>query len=530
MRSILSIKKVFHFSIYGTLLLCFQHELQSQEDQDYFKKWLDEDVVYIITHEERTVFGKLSAPEEKERFIEQFWNRRNPAQGTSFNEFKEEHYRRIKYANERFSAGFPGWMSDRGKIYIKFGPPDEIRSNPSGGMHSREVYQGGGTAVTYPFEIWWYRYIDAIGQDIEMEFVDRLNSGEFRLAFDHFEKEVGFEMGMGPTTFEELGLVTRAEINRSRFLGNPGNPYIHSTRTQDQPMERLNRYSQLMKPPVIRFEDLKMLVRTRVRFNQLPVSVVVHVIPVHEELSLASVTAKIEINSENYVKIGDNWSSEARVYGRLTDLTGKVVYEFDDDIVSKLRSPPTRLESSRRLYQRKVPLRHGRFKLQLVVREVRSEKTGMLDTVIVVPGYSELLRGTLVLADRAAPVQDGESLVNPFVVTDDLKVYPNTDRVFSPSDRMGVYLEVHNLTQDMSTQSADVRFGYRVLTKEGMPISDLSIELEPRRIQNDSMVSAFFSLPLRTLTTGEYSFQMEITDLISDRQLVLKDTFQVETN
>ena len=507
-----------------------QRSKQAQEEQDYFKKWLNEDVVYVITNEERSVFEKLNTPAEKERFIEQFWVRRDPSPGTSYNDFKEEHYRRIKYSNERYAAGFPGWMSDRGKIYIKFGPPDEIRSSPSGGMHTREFYEGGGQAVTYPFEIWWYRHIEGLGQDIEMEFVDRLNSGEFRMAMDQWEKEVGFEMGIGPTTFEQLGLVTRAEMNRARFLGNSGNPYVHSTRIQDQPLERLSRYAQLMKPPVIRFDDLRTVVETRVRFQQIPVSVVAHVTPIHESLSLALVTAKIQVSPENYAQTGDVWRSETHIYGRLSDLTGKVVYEFDDDVVSTLGAAPSGRGLAQRLYQRKIPVKRGRFKLQFVVREVKAEKTGTLETVVVVPGPSEKLRGTMVLADRAAPVRPGESLVDPFVVTEDLKVYPSIDGQFAPSDRLGVYLEVHNLSQDMATQTADVKFRYSVVSKDGTLVADLAKELEPRRVENNSVVNAFFAFPLQTLAAGEYSFQMEVTDLISENRLLLKDNFRVEAN
>ena len=179
-------------------------KLQAEEETDYFEKWLNEDIAYIITFEERAVFEKLTTTEEKELFIEQFWRRRTRRPGLSSTNSKEEHYRRIKYSNERFAAGFPGWQTDRGKMYIKFGPPDEITSSPTGGTYTREFYEGGGNTQTFPFERWWYRYIEGIGQDVEIEFVDRLHSNEYRIARDSFEKEVGFEMGHGETTYESL--------------------------------------------------------------------------------------------------------------------------------------------------------------------------------------------------------------------------------------------------------------------------------------------------------------------------------------
>src|ERR1700738_2742847 len=135
------------------------------------------DVAYIINDAER------------ESFVEQFWLRRDPTPDTEENEFKEEHYRRIAYANERFASGIPGWKTDRGMIYIKFGAPDEIDSHPSGGNYQRQPDEGGGQTTTFPFERWRYRHIDDIGSNVVIEFVDRTMSGEYRLTIDPTEKD-----------------------------------------------------------------------------------------------------------------------------------------------------------------------------------------------------------------------------------------------------------------------------------------------------------------------------------------------------
>jgi len=128
---ILSFKSILHvFGMQATLLVFAvpitvagqtrerTQSLIQEEARDYYRKWLDEDVVYIITDEEREIFENLATEEEREQFIEQFWFRRDPDPTTSENEYKEEHYRRIAYANEHFRSGFPGWMTDRGRIYI----------------------------------------------------------------------------------------------------------------------------------------------------------------------------------------------------------------------------------------------------------------------------------------------------------------------------------------------------------------------------------------------------------------------------
>src|SRR5215510_5522416 len=125
-----------------------------QELSKELRTWLEQDVRWIITDEERAAFKQLSNDEERDQFIEQFWLRRDPTPDTLENEFKEEHYRRIAYANERFASGIPGWKTDRGQIYIKFGAPTQIDAHPSGGSYHRPLSEGGGETSTYPFEVW----------------------------------------------------------------------------------------------------------------------------------------------------------------------------------------------------------------------------------------------------------------------------------------------------------------------------------------------------------------------------------------
>jgi len=159
------------------------------ELQTPYRKWLNEDVAYIITNEERATFRSLQSDEEREKFIEQFWLRRDPTPGTSENEFKEEHYRRIAYANEHSAAGVPGWKTDLGRIYITYGPPDEIADHSSGGVYQQPPAAGGGTISTVPFQQWRYRHIDGIGDNVIIEFVDPTRSGEFHMTMDPSEKD-----------------------------------------------------------------------------------------------------------------------------------------------------------------------------------------------------------------------------------------------------------------------------------------------------------------------------------------------------
>ena len=154
-----------------------------------YKKWLNEEVFWIITAEERSAFQRLATDEERERFIENFWLKRDPTPGTEENEYREEYYRRIAYATEAFASGVPGWKTDRGMIYIKYGPPNEREEHPSGGTYQRPIEEGGGTTQVYPFEKWRYRYIEGVGNDVVIEFVDPTGKGEYCMTTDPAEKD-----------------------------------------------------------------------------------------------------------------------------------------------------------------------------------------------------------------------------------------------------------------------------------------------------------------------------------------------------
>src|ERR1700733_6945913 len=202
-----------------------QAEKLRKELETPYKKRLNEDVVYIITDEERAAFKRLASDEERESFIESFWLRRDPTPDTEENEFKEEHYRRIAYTNDHYASGIPGWKTDRGRIYIMYGPPDEIEDHSSGGTYERPPEEGGGTTSTYPFQQWRYRWIEGVGTNIIIEFVDPTMSGEFRMTMDPSEKDaLLYVPNAGLTMSEQMGLSSKTDrFNRTdgTHLGTP---------------------------------------------------------------------------------------------------------------------------------------------------------------------------------------------------------------------------------------------------------------------------------------------------------------------
>ena len=259
-----------------------------------YRKWLNEDVSYIITDEERSAFLRLQTDEEREQFIEQFWLRRDPSPDTIENEFKEEHYRRIAYANEHFASGIPGWKTDRGRIYITYGPPDEIDDHSSGGSYERPPEEGGGTTSTFPFQQWRYRYIEGIGNNIIIEFVDPTMSGEFHMTMDPSEKDaLLYVPNAGLTVLEQMGISDKTQ----RFNNSDGTHMAAPLGGLPESMNeftRLDQFAKLQRPPAIKFHDLEGEVRSKISYNILPVRVQINFIPVTDATVMTYVTVQFQ--------------------------------------------------------------------------------------------------------------------------------------------------------------------------------------------------------------------------------------------
>src|SRR4051794_14953347 len=271
-----------------------KEEKLRKELETPYRKWMNEDVAYIISDEERAAFKRLQTDEEREQFIEQFWLRRDPTPDSIENEFKEEHYRRIAYTNENFASGIPGWKTDRGRIYITYGPPDEKETHPSGGTYQRPSEEGGGTTSTFPFEQWRYRYIEGIGSDIIIEFVDPTMTGEYRMTMDPSEKDaLLYVPGAGLTMMEQMGMADKTDrFSRTdgTHLGT-GNQPLPARMNQ---FERLEQSAKLQKAPAVKFKDLEAAVSSTVRYNTLPMKVRADFIPVTGTSIFSAITLQFD--------------------------------------------------------------------------------------------------------------------------------------------------------------------------------------------------------------------------------------------
>src|SRR5499425_2722837 len=295
-----------------------------------YKEWLNEDVVYIISPEERTAFLRLDTNEEREQFIEQFWLRRSSNPDLPDNDFKEEHYRRIAYANEHYASGIPGWRTDRGRIYIIWGPADEVDSHPTGGTYDRPMEEGGGSTTTYPWEKWRYRYLEGLGNNIELEFVDPSGSGEYHLTMDPGEKDALLHVpGAGLSLMESMGMATKADrFTRSDGMTLPKT--MGGTPASMNEFNRLELYAKVQQAPPVKFKDLESLVTSRVVRDQVHFTWRTDFLKVTNDTVLVPVTVQIPNHQLSFQTKDGVHSATINIFGRVSTLTGRVVQTFED--------------------------------------------------------------------------------------------------------------------------------------------------------------------------------------------------------
>ena len=509
-------------------------DLEKELDTQY-KKWLNEDVIYIITPEERNAFLHLQTNEEREQFIEQFWQRRNPDPDSPENTYKEEHYRRIAYANEHYASGIPGWKSDRGRIYIMYGAPDEIQTHPTGGTYERPFSEGGGETETYAFEDWRYRYLEGIGEDVNLEFVDPTGTGEYRLSMDPSEKDAMLYVpGAGLTLSEEMGLTSKT----ARFTNTDGThdaqPVGGMVPESMEEFTRLERYADIFKPPPVKFKDLEAVVTSRLVRDQVKFDYRFDFLRITSDTVLVPITIQIPRRQMSFQEKSGVDTATVNLFARVTSLSGRVIQTFEDTLRTDL--PADQLQQSlsgESIYQKAVPLRPGLYRLDIVLKDVNSNNVGVVNTRLAVPRFADdqLSASSLILADQIQRVSMKDIGLGQFVLGD-VKVRPKMDQTFAPSDSMGVFLQIYNLKVDDKTHKSDASIEYRV-TKLGeteaasqaalkfdVPADQLPEHGEELTLEN--------RITLGSLQPGKYKLEVAITDNLAKQTITPSADFTVK--
>jgi GWxTD domain-containing protein len=513
-----------------------QDRALKQEYGKVYKKWLDEDVRWIISDEEKSAFKQLSNDEERDSFIETFWLRRDPSPDTEENEFKEEHYRRIAYANEHFAAGVQGWRTDRGRIYIMYGKADEIEAHPSGGFYQRPEEEGGGSTSTYPFETWRYRYLEGIGQEIMIEFVDTCMCNEYHMTMDRSEKDALLMVpGAGLTTMEQMGTASKTDRFGGSGLERIG-PGMYGNSAQNNEFNRLEQFAKINTPPPVKFKDLEEIVSHKISMNLMPFDVRWDFVRVTSDTVLVPVTIQLKnrditFNTKDTVSIG-----VVNIFGRVTTLTGRIAQTFEDTVtVSQPAELLPKFLDSDNVYWKALPLRPGRYRLDLVLKDVNGDRTGSWSKGIVVPEFSDdkLASSTLILADMMEKVPSKSVGAGNFVIGD-TKVRPRVapadgkPAVFHRNQRLNFWMQVYNLGVDDKTHKPSANVEYEIVNlqtnkpvvKTAESTSDIGSAGEQVTLQK--------SLSLASVPPGTYRITIKVIDNLTKQTINPSASFQVE--
>ncbi len=509
-----------------------------QELKGAYKTWLDQDVTYIISDEERKAFRNLSNDEERDAFIEQFWLRRNPNPDSPENDFREEHYRRIAYANEHFAAGKPGWKTDRGHIYIAFGKPDSIDAHPSGGSYQRPMDEGGGETSTFPFEVWHYRYLEGVGDNLDLEFVDTCQCGDYHFTIDRGEKDALQHVpGMGLTQWEEMGQAKKADRFKGGFENLGTGPLGQGQ--QSKQFDRIELAAKVFAPPPIKFKDLDNAISEHTILNGpiFPFDVRTDFIKVTENTVLVPITIQIKNRDVTFLTKDGVARGVVNILGKVTTLTHKTVQTFEDTV--EIEQPAELLEKSldrKSIYWKAVPLLPGLYRLDIAIKDVNNpDHIGIYGRGIDVPTYHDekLATSSLILADQMSPV-DSHSIGAGNCVIGNTKICPRvtpnpaTPVNFKRSQDLNFWMQVYNLGIDEASKSNLATVTYQIIdSSNNTVVFEKQLDSKDLGAHSDQL-TVEKSLPMAGLQPGKYRVTIKINDTISKQEIAQSAPFVVE--
>jgi GWxTD domain-containing protein len=494
------------------------------ELKDAYKRWINTDVAYIITKDEKKAFYALTTDEERENFIENFWRRRDPNPDTEENEYREEYYERIAYANEHYASGIPGWKTDRGRIYITWGKPDSVESHPSGGAYDRPSYEGGGSTTTYPFETWFYRHLDNVGDGIEIEFVDPTGTGEYRIARNANEKDaLATVPGAGLTTAEQLGLSDKGD----RLTGGGANGQNYM-REQDMPFRRLEIINNLSRPPQVKFSDLQGSLTDSpvIDNNPLAFDLRVDFFRQSEDRVITTFTIQTTNKELKFDSVGGLEQAKMNIFGRITAVSGKRSGIFEDSVTTSATAEELADAKDRKsVYQKAIALTPGTYKVDVVVRDVGTGNKGIVNLGFNVPRYDDkkLSTSSLILTSKLRSTSEGD--IGQMFVIGNAKVIPNLEGVYKQGQEVGVYLQVYNAGVDQTTLRPAVDVEY-ILSKGGKEVLRQSEDWSGLSDSGQRLTLARL-LPTDKMPLGDYELKVITKDRVGGQAIENKGKFTI---
>jgi GWxTD domain-containing protein len=483
-----------------------------------YGEWLKFEVSYLITDEEKNAFKRLTTDDEREQFIESFWERRSPDPGSPENAFKEEYYRRIAFANQAFSAWIRGWRTDRGRIYIQYGPPDEIDSYPNGGTLNAGDENGSPQHVEFPFEEWKFRYIDGLGTNVVLDFIDSTKMGEYHLTF-------------GPTiTVNHLRAfcTDRFKFDSGCDPLQPTGGAIKEPR-QDRsanPAARVDLYVGASNPPYIRFKDLQAVLLSQLSERNIHFSTDLSFVPATEETVLTAVTIQVPRRQLRFQNYEGAMHGGLKIYGQFSTPSGRFVSIFEKELTLDAPAAETQRRPGGHItFQKVVPLRPGLYKLSLVIADTMSGKMSSTNAGIRIPPFDgEPSASSLILADKVELLSATDTGQEPFVIGG-ARIIPNICREFNRNQDLEVYAQISGLALAPPTKKPSVSVQYAVLRDDQIIMEQPE---DPAKLAQATVVYTIDKkIPLKSLEPGKYSLRVTVTDKVTKRTISPTAMFRV---
>jgi 5-hydroxyisourate hydrolase-like protein (transthyretin family) len=420
-------------------------------------------------------------------------------------------------------------------MYIIYGPADEIESHPSGGTYERPMDEGGGTTSTFPFEDWRYRYIEGIGQEVIIEFVDTCMCGDYHMTMDRSEKDaLLYTPNAGLTMYEQMGMANKADRFNGGMERLGTGPF--TTTNQSKQFDRLEQFAKLNKPPAVKFKDLEEIVSHKITVNLMPFDVRADFVRVTSDTVLTPIAIQIKNRDITFQNKDGVQRGTVNIFGRVTTLSGRVAQTFEDtvqvDVPAELL--PKVVENAQ-IYGKTLPLKPGHYRLDIVVKDVSGDRAGTWSKSLMVPDFSDdrLSASSLILADQMYPVATKDIGTGNFVIGT-MKVRPRIAPAdgkpisFKRSQKMNFWMQVYNLGMDEKTHKPSATIQYDVVNMATNKAVVHTTESTEQMGNIGEQVTLQKSLSAANLEPGIYKIEIKVNDNISKQTVDPTATFAVE--
>ncbi|MCK4646721.1 MAG: GWxTD domain-containing protein [Candidatus Aminicenantes bacterium] len=434
-------------SLISTLPLFSQVKKSLKDLGETYRKWLEEEVVYIITPNEKEVFLQLETDREREIFLNAFWKQRDPTPGTPANEYKQEHYSRIKYANTWFgkeSPG-PGWRSDMGRIYIMLGLPQAIQKHEN-------------LPEVFPLIIWFYGGMIEYGlpNAFNVVFFKKYGMGDYELyspvkygpqhLLIHYKGDATSYID----AYSELFNVdpTIAEVSMTLIPGDSQSlsPSLASEILiwQKVPSAPYKKVEDSYAKKLLMYKDI---VEVDYTANYIENDSLVKVI--QDKSGIFFVHYLIEPRRLTFEQYLDRFLSNLEIIGKISDLNGRTIYQFERTVPIEFNEGQiTNIKNKLFSFQGMFPLVTGQYRFNLLLKNSISKEFTSVESEITIPEASSLRISSLILANKLDINSKHKGKNKPFLI-EGSQLVPSPRNDFSPQETLYLFLQIQGLTEDL---------------------------------------------------------------------------------